>query len=300
MAKAKPLIIWTAFGPSRDEALLLAAHPDETHDEFGNPRPDRRTLVLALEGNDARFMEEHPAPLARAWYSKGSGVGYCTSVDSRKLYKWQAGKWSEEVFSEAPIDFITFIFGFPGAEPKEDQLFLVASKLLFIRSKGTWKKHSLKGSEFPIQVHGRDPSEVFIGGEPLLKWNGKKVEEIEGPDDGDLICGLWVTADERLVGGDTDMSITTPEGGWKRLRTPVKNFGTLTELDGVIYATSREGMVRVLPPKAEVVSPKLDVKRVANVGDALIALGEAFSLVGREKSWKKITVPELEAGKKIR
>src|SRR5450432_3138395 len=62
MADEKPLRVLTAFGPSRDETLLLTVHPDEQY-ERGGPSPRRRTLVLALSGSTARFIEEWPVPL---------------------------------------------------------------------------------------------------------------------------------------------------------------------------------------------------------------------------------------------
>ena len=299
MDEAVPLRIATAFGPSRDKTLLLAMHPDEAF-ERGKARPDRRTLVLSLKGTKATFQEERPMALVRSWYSTGSGVAYCTGITTNTLYKWQAGKWSDENFSASPAKSVRFIFGLPGATPEDDQLFLASADGLFIRTKGTWTQHSLGGDKTPYQIHGRSPAEVFIGGETLHKWNGATVEEIDGPDDGDIIDALWVTSDDRLVGGDSEMSITEADGSWSPLAVPAVNYGNLEEFRGIIFASSGDGVAQVLPPLPDLVSPPAALARIVNVGDALIAIGNDVALVGDGTTWSAIQVPSCEVGKRPR
>src|SRR5262245_88818 len=115
MAEKKTLRVVAAFGPSRSKTLLACEHPDETHDEEGH-RLKSRTLMLSLKDDRATFVEEQPMPLFRLWYSTKSGVAYCTSFDTNKLYKWSSGKWSTEVFAERPVKAVPFIFGFAAAE----------------------------------------------------------------------------------------------------------------------------------------------------------------------------------------
>jgi hypothetical protein len=298
MPEKSPLRIKAVFGPSRDQSLLLTAHPEESHDKFGKPVPNRRTLVLALKGTVATFREEHPAPLVRAWYSPGSGVAYCTSVATNKLYKWQSGKWSEEVFTDAPVKIVRFIFGLPGTKPEEDQVFLAAADAVFIRTNGTWKRHRVKNETPPYQIHGRKPDEVFIGGDPLRKWNGKSLEEVASPDDGEIIKAVWVTDDDRLIGGGRSLYTTDEEGAWHALEVPLANLGHLEELGGVVYCASDGGLVQAKPPQAGFVTAPVNLPFLANVGDGLIAFGDETALVGDGKTWKEIQVPSCELGKR--
>jgi hypothetical protein len=298
MPDRKPLLVHTAFGSSRESTLLLAVHPDEETTPEGDPVPNRRTFVLSLKADVATFVEERPVPLARSWYSVQSGVAYCTSVATNKLYQWHSGKWTEEIFAAASIDFVPFIFGLPGAKPEEDQLFLSTEKGLFIRSQGKWTKHDLLGERFPFQIHGRRSSEVFIGGDDPLKWDGQSLTRL-APPDGDTSSALWVTEDDRLVCGKTHLSVTRPEGGWERLPLPTKNFMMLMESQDVLYAASRIGVVRVLPQPAAVVSPAMKVRRLVNVQDALIAIGEESAMVGDKSGWRTVQVPSCAAGEKL-
>ena len=259
--------------------------------------PGRRTLVLSLKGNIATFQEERPVALMRAWYSSDSGVGYCTGVETNKIFKWQAGKWSEETFADRAEKGMRFIFGLPGDKPEEDQLFMISPDTLFVRAKGVWKRHSLKKQGGAHQIHGRDPGEVFIGGDPLLKWNGKSLEEVGTPEDGEIVSSVWTTTDDRLVGGSRGMYLTDDQGDWSALAVPEANYGDLTELDGVLFAASDAGLVQVRPPKAAPLD-KNRIFRLANIGDAVVAIGKEASIVGDGKSWKKIKVPVCEFGKK--
>lgn len=298
MGDSKPLRITGAFGPSRDQALLLAAHPDEEHTPGGAIVPKRRTLVLSLAGSTATFVEERPQPLVRAWYSRGSGVAYCSSVASNKLHLLRAGKWSEEVFSPTPVDVVMFLFGIDGPTPEEDQVFLSTPRGLYARVGNKWTHHPLGGSGHANQIHGRKPSEVFIGGPTLWKWDGQTATELEPPDD-DTATAVWVTADDRLIAGNTHLSITNAAGEWERIDTPTQHFGGLDELDGIIYAASREGVMQVmLDGGSALVSPRARTRRFVNLGDALIAISNEACLVGKGLLWQAVQVPSCEVGKR--
>ncbi len=299
MAEKVALRLSTAFGPSREHATLLAFHPEEAHDPYGKPIATRRTLVLALKGNAAVFREERPVPLVRSWYSTGSGVGYCTSLATNKIFKCQAGKWSEETFSDTPVKIVRFIFGFAGSTPEADQLFLVSADALFVRTNGVWKRQGLKGQAGPYQIHGREPTEVFVGGDPLLKWDGKALAEVASPEDGEILTTVWVTSDDRLIGGARSMYLTEPDGQWQPLPVPEANYGNLMELNGVVFASSDAGLVQVRPPHAGFVDTNKFV-RLVGVGDALIAVGDSVSIVGDGKTWPEIQMPLCEAGKRPR
>jgi hypothetical protein len=287
----------TAFGPSREHATLLAFHPEEAHDQYGKPITTRRTIVLSLKGSSAVFREERPVPLVRSWYSAGSGVGYCTSLATTKLFKWQAGKWSDETFSDTPVKIVRFIFGLSGSTPEADQLFLVSADALFIRSSGIWKRHSLRGQAGPYQIHGRGPADIFIGGDPLLKWDGKALGEVGGPEDGEIITTVWVTPDDRLIGGTRSMYVTTADGEWQPLGVPEANYGNLMELDGVVFGSSDAGLVQVRPAQSGFVNLNKFV-RLTSVGDALVAAGDAVSIIGDGKVWEEIQMPLCEVGKR--
>ena len=69
MPTPKPLRIRSAFGSSLGHAMLLAAHPDETHDANGDHRPDARTFVLELKGQRCVVREELPVQLVRTGWS---------------------------------------------------------------------------------------------------------------------------------------------------------------------------------------------------------------------------------------
>lgn len=296
MPDKKPLRISTAFGPSRDKTLLLAVHPDEEHDTAGNPVARRRTLVLALHGDQAVFVEERPVPLTRSWFSPSTGVAYCASVASNRIYKWQSGAWSEEEFSPSAIDFVRFIYGFGGGSPPEDEIFLATRKGLFVRTGGVWKHHPLDGEGFAYQIDGRVRTEVFIGGEMLHKWDGQRAQPVEGPKD-DSISGVCVTSADQLVGGNTYLSVAQGDGSWVRIDTPTREFGMLAEHRGVLYATaSSAGVMRVLPPPAVLVTPPYEIDRLIDVGDALLAVGDDVSLVGDGTTWTPIRVPLCEFG----
>ena len=173
MSEPKPLTLVTAFGPSLERAVLLAAHPDEQFRPDGNPIADRRSLVLRLDGERAVVVDEVLAPLVRSWYSS-SGAGYCSTIDSNLLWRWEGGRWSTEQFSERRVDMIRHVFGFAGKQPADDELWMCTKGALFHRAHQTWTRHELT-QRFPYQIHGRSASELYIGGEALLRYERAEV-----------------------------------------------------------------------------------------------------------------------------
>jgi hypothetical protein len=166
-----------------------------------------------------------------------------------------------------------------------------------MRAQGKWSEAKLRGENFPLQIHGRTPGELFIGGEKLWKWNGKRAQEIAAPDH-DTVSRLWVTGDDRLVGGSNSMSITDSAGGWQPLDMPMKSFGTLAQFRGVIYAgTMGAGVARVWPGPGAAVSPPCIVDRLVDIGDALLTTGRGPTLIGDGSHWDVVQIPECEIGK---
>lgn len=298
MSEPKPLTLVTAFGPSLERAVLLAAHPDEQFRPDGNPAADRRSLVLRLDAERAVVESEVSVPLVRSWYS-GGGTGYCSTIDSNVLWKWEQGRWSTEEFSERRVDMIRHIFGFAGDRPEDDELWMCTKGALFHRAAGTWTRQDL-AQRFPYQIHGRSSSEVYIGGEALLRYDGTALQELEAPP-GDQPSALWVTSDDRLIAGDRKLSISTAAGKWERIETPIGDYMLMAELDGRVFAgTSGDGVVTVHPGAVERSSPPFDVTLLVAVGDGLIAIGDEQSMAYDGRRWWKIQMPECEAFARLR
>ena len=297
MPSAKTLVVQTAFGKSLGETLLLALHPDESHDDNGDPLPNARTIVLELRGDKAVFREELPIPLYRSWYST-SGAAYCSSVESGALHRWQGGTWSSELFSKKSIDFVSYVYGVPGKKPDADTLFVATEKHLFVRQAGKWLRKRVPGEGFPYQMTGTQPNEVYVGATDVLLWDGTTLSEIESPED-DNMRGLTLTADDRLVGGRTYVSVSTPDGEWERIDTPVEGFHVFTRLGDTVYALSDEdGVLSVYPGKPKVLTKPLDSLGLVNVGDGLVAYGNDGVLAFDGKKWTKIKIPACAAGKR--
>jgi hypothetical protein len=298
MAEKTKLVVLGAFGPSRDQALFLAAHPEERSDEQGELRPNHRTLILSLKGDKLTCVDEQPFPLLAAWYSPTTGTAYCASVHTNKIYKWKSGKWSEEIFSDAPVDYPGHIFGLAATVAEDEQLFLSTNKGVFIRNKGNWKRHPLKRSSTPMQIHGRKFEEVYVGSEDPWRWDGKKLEELEAPED-DTTDSVWVTEDDRLLAGTHGLYLSNAKGDWEPLEVPASRIMMLLEHKGVIYAAAESGgLLRVFPGRPAVLKGKVTIDRLASLGDALVGIGEEVMLIGEGKTWKQIPIPTCEVGKR--
>ena len=289
MSEPKPLTLVTAFGPSLERAVLLAAHPDERYRRDGNPVADRRSLVLRLDGERAVVEEELGVPLVRSWYSS-SGVGYCSTHESNLLWKWEQGRWSTEEFSDRRVDMIRHVFGFAGARPEDDELWMCTEGALLHRVAGTWTRHEVT-QRFPYQIHGLSPSEVYIGGDELLRYDGSAFEELESPSD-DETSALWVTPDDRLIVGYRKLSLSTADGQWERIETSFSCYMLMAELERRIFAaTSGDGVVTVYPGPVERSSPPFEVNRLVAVGDGLIAVGDDQSMAYDGRRWWTIQMP---------
>jgi len=294
MPSAKPLNIETAFGPSLRETLLLASHPDESHDAQGGPRPDRRTLVLKLDGKRAVYHEQLSKPLSRSWYS-ASGVAYCSAGTNRSIYKYAAGRWTEEAFSDAPGDFISSVFAVPGQTPESDTVFLARQNQIFIRQGGSWQSKRAPGDAAPWQMDGTRGDQVYIGASTLSMWNGTELVELEGPRGG-AQC-LVLGADDRIIAGAVRVNVSTKDGGWQRIDTPVERFCQFARLGQDVYALStRRGVCRVYPGEPTVVTRKLEATGIVSVGDGLIAYGEDGCLAFDGKEWFEVDIPTCVAG----
>ncbi len=295
MTDPKPLRILDAFGPDLEHATLVAVHPDETHDANGDPVAERRTLLLSLSGDAATFVEQVPLALTQCWTS-ANGTVYFGKVGSNALSVRSGGEWHEEIFSDDPVGYVRFLWGMSGATPREDRLFISSMDGVFIRSADGWVRHDAPGEGFPHQIHGRKPDEVYIGGDQLVQYDGTALVELEGPDD-DAIPALWVTQDDRLLGGDTRLSITNADGGWERIATKIGDFLVMAEFGGHVYAATYEGGVaRVHPGVPERVTPEFDVDRVVSFSDGLVAPGEPHSMVFDGQTWRSISVPTCHVG----
>lgn len=297
MPSAKPLTVTTAFGKSLKETVLLAVHPDESHDEEGEPIPSARTFVLELKGDSATIREELPFHLVSSWYST-SGAAYCGAVASGTLHQWHAGKWSELVFSSKNVEVVNYVFGVAGKTPGDDTLFLASPERIFVREAQKWLNK--RGPNGAHQIDGLTADQVYIGGEELMVWDGKKLNALEGPDD-DNISGLAVSADDRLIGGNSNANISDGDGGWERIDTPVEDFFSFARLGDAVYGlTTEDGVVRLYPGKPKVVSPALEASGLVAVGDGLIAYGDDGVLAFDGKKWSKVKLPSVEKGKKPR
>jgi hypothetical protein len=294
----KPLVLSCAFGRSRAEALLLAQHPDEGWDSTGKVRSNARTFVLTLDGTRASFHSVVPdPPMLRTWHSRGSGAAYCSLTGTNKLRIWHDGAWTEEVYRDAPPVAFKSIFGFPGERPKDDQLFVGTSDAVHVRVKGKWSAHKFDGGS--DQIHGRDPSRVFVGGDELACWNGKKLSVIKPPPD-DMFRCVWVTKDGKLIGGNHHINILNDDGSWGRQKGPALSLLRMMEFQDTIYASGAKGVLRIFPEPRKLVKAVPFARFLWNVGDALVfdtAREGPFLFDG--KKWAKITMPAYKKGEKV-
>jgi hypothetical protein len=213
------------------------------------------------------------------------------------VHKWQGGRWSEEVFSKKPVDVIRYVFAIPGDTPADDTVFLAAQKQIFVRQSGKWTSKRVPGEGFPFQMDGTRADQVFIAGPTLCMWDGQKLDELDPPDD-DSIRALAVTADDRLVGGQDSVSISTADGGWERIDTPVTGIFSFARLKDDVYAlTDEAGVMKVYPGAVSVVSSALDAWALVAVGDGMIAIGTDKVLAFDGKKWFEVKVPLCEKGK---
>lgn len=296
MADPKPLSVVAAFGRRGSKPILLAAHPDEEHLPTGDPVPNRRTLVLELDRGAAKFVDEYPAPLTRAWMST-NGTAYCSSLNGTEMHVYRGGKWSTEEFSATPVTMVADIFGFSGETSDDDIVFATAPGKLFVRRGGTWSSHDAPGDITLGSVHGLGPDDMFVGGEQLLRFDGTQLEEIENPDHSVRVVS--VTEDDRLIGGWDLLSITTADGGWEAIEAGMEDFMDLAQFGGSVYAgTFDDGVQQVYPGPVTAVSPGFAVTNLVNVGDSMLAIDEGIARSFDGTTWTDVSVPMCEVGKR--
>lgn len=294
MPTAKPLRVEAAFGSSLSTTLLLAGVPGETHLK-GKPVPTARTFVLELKGNRCVVREELPIRLVRSGYST-SGTAYCGLVEAGSIYKWHAGKWSEEKITDQPIGFVRYVYVVSGPKPEADTVFVATKTDLYIRQAGVWQKKAVPGDGFPLQMVGTRPDEVFIGGPQLCVWNGVELKELARPRSDTANC-VAISADGRLIAGTSYVSASTPDGGWERLDVPLKDFTWFTSFrDEVLALSDEHGVVRVYPGPAALLSKPLAATGIVTVGDGVIAFGDDGVLAYDGQQWFDVQVPVCEVG----
>lgn len=297
MSSRVPLRIDSAFGASLGSTLLLSSHPEESHDDNGDPRPDARTLVLALRGNRASFVNELQTPALRSWYSTGSQTAYCGSVDSNAIHLYHGGRWTRQSFSDKPVDYIRYVYGWAGTTPESDTVMLATQDSLFVRLGGAWKQYQVPGEGFPLQMVGTSPQQIYVGGPELCLWDGTTLTALEGPPWDNTDC-LAITPDDRLVAGSEYVSVSRPDGGWEKLDTPMRGFAAFARYKDTIYALSHEdGVASVYPGPVTAVTRALEATTLVSVGDGLVAIGDDGVLVFDGSQWSEIEIPLCEVGK---
>lgn len=277
--------------------MLLAAHPDEQHLPTGDPAPNRRTLLLELKGANAAFVDEHKAPLSRAWLS-ANGTAYCSAIESTTMHLFRGGVWTTEEFSATPVSMVDHIFGFSGETSDEDIVFATSPGKLFVKRDGQWTAHLAPNDMKLGSVHGRDPNDMFVGGEQLLHFDGTRLEEIENPDHSVRV--VWVTADDRLIGGWDLLSITTASGSWDPI-DGIQDVMDLAEWKGEVYAgTFDEGVLKVYPGGVSRVSPPFGVTKLFAIDSGLLAVRKEVAQLFDGRTWQRVAIPECEIGKRPR
>lgn len=296
MPDPKPLRVVAAFGRQGAKTTLLAAHPDEFNLPNRRPAPNRRTLLLELAGSDATFVDEHEASLSRAWLS-ANGTAYCSALQSTTMHLCRGGVWTTEELSPTPVPMVANIFGFSGETSDEDIVFATSPGKLFVRRNGQWTAHLAPNDMKLGSVHGRDPNDMFVGGEQLLHFDGTRLEEYENPDHSVRV--VRVTEDDRLIGGWDLLSIaTTANGSWEPI-DGIKDVMDLTEWNGQVYAgTFDAGVFKVYPGTVTSVSPAFGVTELLAIDSGLIAMMTGVARVFDGKTWQQVRAPVCEVGKR--
>jgi hypothetical protein len=294
MADPKPLRVVAAVGRQGAKTTLLAAHPDE-YLAGRKPTPKRRTLLLELSGNIATFVAEHPASLSRGWLS-ANGTAYCSALETTTMHLRRGALWTTEEFSPTPVSMVANIFGFSGETSAEDIVFVTSPGKLFVRRNDQWTVHLAPNDMKLGTIHGRDPNDMFVGGEQLLRFDGTRLEEMENPDHSVRV--VRVTEDDRLIGGWDLLSITTANGSWEPI-DGIKDIMDLAEFKGEVYAgTFETGVFKVYPGSATPVSPAFAVTDLYTIDSGLLALQRGVAQVFDGRAWQQVAVPACEIGKR--
>ncbi|MCG8572130.1 MAG: hypothetical protein MJB14_18515 [Spirochaetes bacterium] len=302
MSIPMPLEVFSVFGGSLKDTIILAGHPDERFTPEGDIVTDSRTLMLRLHNQKAAYFDEFSIALNTSWRSHNGAV-YCTAVNSNKLYIRWGEAWEEENFSPTPVEIVNSIFGISGKTPSQDQLFLTTNEnWFFTRINGQWKRHIPPvGVTLLYTPYGTKANEIYVGGTCLFKWNGLQLEQLETPET-DPLSALYITGDDRLIGGDNHLHISNDNGEWDAIETDYSDFMHIAEFKGALYAaTFGSGVVRIFPGKPKAVTEPLEIEEIVNVGDGMIAFGEEEILMtDNGDTWQPIEMPECELNHKFR
>lgn len=292
MAEPEELILTTAFGDSKEAAVLLAAQPEELEEEFGA----QRAFALKLKNNEGIIVEEISHPIIDSWCSR-SKKAYCSS-DRGHIMTYQNGNWNREKVTGKEIEFKA-IWGFSGLKAPDDTVFLGSDESLFILDKGIWNEHPMpQPVEMVSRLHGLSSDEVYIcTDDGLLCWNGTELIKKEGPDD-DLRGVIVISEQEILVTGDR-LHLWSDEEGWKKLDSPGEEDHTLAicPFGDDIFIGTLNGVVRYRNGGMEMVTSEF-CNILADVGDAIIASGDEAYLF-EDGQWKRLRLPSVGFMEKI-
>lgn len=302
MSTRMPLQAFSAFGTSLEDTIILAGHPDERLRPDGGHVPDARTLLLRLDGDKAVYVGEYAFPLIRSWMSR-NGTVYCTGVHTDRIFVGRNGAWSGETFSQSKVKAVNSLFGISAEEASEDQLYMTTSdSVFFTRIRGNWSRHvPPKEVTLLCSPHGRKPSEIYVGGSRLFLWNGTQLEQLEEPEI-DSLYALFVTADDRLIGGNRQLQISNADGGWDAIKTNYSDFMHIVEFRSSLYAATYDsGVIRIYPGKPEAVTEPLETDMIMAVHDGIIAIGDSGVFASYDGTkWFQVEMPVCKRGKKFR
>lgn len=286
MSGFKELQILTAFGASVDEAMIIAAHPDERSAEPKN----HHSIILKIVKGVTQVVEILRQPIYASWLST-SGVGYCPT-NQGQIITFIDGAWQLEQVCERDVRFGD-VFGFSGSDSIHDVVFVSSDESLFVRTEGIWKEHAMPQTvEIVYRMHGLSQDEVYITtDEGLLCWNGSELVELEGPEY-EATGVLVISESEMLVTGG-DLFYWSDETGWQTLSSPAERHTiALISFVAAAFIGTANGVLRYESGELELVTDYY-CNNLMNIGTGVIATGDANLLFDGE-SWNKLNIPELD------
>lgn len=285
MSDAKELQILTAFGASIDTAMIIAVHPDERAAEPKN----HRSIVLKITNGSVQVVETLSQPIYVSWLST-SGAAYCPTHNGQVVIRTN-GAWEREQVCDRDVRFGD-VFGFCGAVPRDDIVFVSSDESLFIRTEGVWKEHAMPQTvEIVRRIHGLSQDQVYITtDEGLLCWNGSKLVELEGPE-----CepsGVLVISETEMLVTGGDLFYWSDETGWETLASPAERHTiALVPFGEVVFIGTANGVLQYCSGELELVTDCF-CNNLMNIGTGVVASGDANYLFDKEK-WIKFELPIL-------
>jgi hypothetical protein len=224
-------------------------------------------------------------------------MAYCGSVERGTIHKWCKGQWEVETFCTHPVEFVRYVYVWPGLTPAEDNVFLATREDVFVRQNGTWRRERVPGEGFPLQMEGSRADQIFIGGPQLCLWDGQTLSMLQNPR-GDTANCLALSTDGRLIAGSSYVNASTPDGGWERLNSSIREFSGFARFQDAVYALSDDnGVVRIYPGPVASLTRSLSANDIVSVGDGLIAIGNDGVLTFDGQTWREVQIPSCEVGK---